>query len=402
MRSVSDTAAGEFAEIIMAGYSQMDNRLRAERTVEGMRTAQARGRWTHQAPIGYLNGPKGGPSLVPDPQRAPLIIRGFEMLGTGNRTLIDALRALRAQGLTTRRGRRVSVQTFHRVVRNGIYTGRLATSWGVDTAGDWDPLITEDLFDRVQMVLDGRRPSLATPARVRHRPEFPLKGHVRCERCGKPLTGESKRNGTLHYYRCRTPGCLSTVAKRKVEDAYEVLLDSVRLRPEYVRLFREITLQAHRERHASEGKERKRLEKRRDDLQAQKLNLGRELARGTLDAASYRELRDEIDRDLAEARVALTEATSREIDVEGILDFAEATIVEPVKTWRNLGPRQKRVLQAAFFPAGVTFDGKVCRTDLTASFLAELRQIQEGNTRLASPTGVEPVSGRPTHESVTR
>lgn len=46
---------------------------------------------------------------------------------------------------------------------------------------------------------------------------------------------------------------------------------------------------------------------------------------------------------------------------------------------------RQRLLQSSMFPAGVAFDGPVLRTPVTASFLEELRQIQEGKTDLASP-----------------
>ena len=53
--------------------------------------------------------------------------------------------------------------------------------------GDFEPLISEQLFYRVQAILSGRVPSTA-PRRRAH-PDFPLRGFVRCESCGRGLTG---------------------------------------------------------------------------------------------------------------------------------------------------------------------------------------------------------------------
>ena len=146
-------------------------------------------------------------------------------------------------------------------------------------------------------------------------------------------------------------------------------------------------LRTHADRHEAETGERKRLEKRRDDLAEQRKTIGRELARATLDSNSYREIREEIDRDLAEVRIALSETTSREVDVEGILAFAEELLLDPAKMWRQLPPAKRRVFQAAIFPEGITYDGKV-RTPLTAPFIAELRDPEALKTRLASPRGL--------------
>jgi DNA-directed RNA polymerase subunit N (RpoN/RPB10) len=52
--------------------------------------------------------------------------------------------------------------------------------------GEFEALVTERVFFRVQAILDGRY-EVAAP-RQRNDPDFPLRGYIRCETCGKPLT----------------------------------------------------------------------------------------------------------------------------------------------------------------------------------------------------------------------
>ena len=60
-------------------------------------------------------------------------------------------------GLRTRRGLVPSPQSFGQMVRNSIYVGRIESpDYGVSTRGDFEPLIDEPTFYRVQAVLDGR------------------------------------------------------------------------------------------------------------------------------------------------------------------------------------------------------------------------------------------------------
>ena len=54
------------------------------------------------------------------------------------------------------------------------------------------PLISEDLFYRVQSVLSGRVP-ITTPQQRAH-PDFPLRAFVRGESCGRGLTGSWSKN----------------------------------------------------------------------------------------------------------------------------------------------------------------------------------------------------------------
>jgi hypothetical protein len=158
--------------------------------------------------MGYLNAPKwSGKSLVPDPERAPLIARAFEDLATGRFTKQEVIARMTEAGLRTRRGLVLSPQSFGQMVRNSIYVGRVESpDYGVSTRGDFERLIDEATFYRVQAVLDGR--VVVAGPRPRNHPDFPLRGFVRCETCSRPLTGSwSKgRNGHYAYYHCQ-PQC---------------------------------------------------------------------------------------------------------------------------------------------------------------------------------------------------
>ncbi len=389
------TPWGQFAETIAAAQAKLDNDLRAMRTRDGMRAALERGRWIHQAPIGYSTGPRGGPSLLVDPDRAPHVARAFDLLAHGRCSQADVLKNLELEGLRTRAGRPVSGQTFQAMLRNPVYSGRIVNaSFGVEARGDWEALISQETFDRVQLVLGGRRPSAVKRPRLRIREEFPLKHFTKCGLCGTPLTAEVKE-GRHRYYRCRRRGCAtSTVAAHLVEDGFLAVLSAYRMRPEYFALFREILLREHENRHAHEIQERKRLERRRDELAEQRRNLGRELIRNTLGVVAFAELRDEVDRDLADIRIALKNASNREVDIESVLSFAERLLLDPAKMWRQLPDAKRRVFQSALFPEGVTWNeggSREVRSPLTASFLADLRDLGAPESGVVSPTGFEPV-----------
>jgi site-specific DNA recombinase len=101
-------------EGVLAAFAQFDNDCRSDRTSAGMKAALELGRWTFLAPIGYLNAPRAmGKSLMPDPERAPLVRRAFEEYATGRFTKEQLLKQTRAWGLTNRRGRPLSSHRHH-------------------------------------------------------------------------------------------------------------------------------------------------------------------------------------------------------------------------------------------------------------------------------------------------
>jgi hypothetical protein len=107
----------------------------------------------------------------------------------------EVLKHVTRQGLRTRRGRPVWSQKFGEILRNPLYMGLVsAPDYGIDgQRGDFAPLVSENVFYRVQAVLQGRAPAL-TP-HFRSRPDFPLRGFVRCHSCGRGLTA-SRRQAT--------------------------------------------------------------------------------------------------------------------------------------------------------------------------------------------------------------
>ena len=217
---IDDTSTGKLMEGVLAAFAQFDNDCRSDRTRAGMKAALELGRWVFLAPIGYLNAPRAmGKSLMPDPERAPLVRRAFEEYATGRFTKQQLLKQSRAWGLTNRRGRPLTSQAIGVLLRNQLYAGIVdVPEYGVRAKrSDFEPLISEDLFYRVQAVLSGRLPS-TTPQQRAH-PDFPLRGFVRCESCGRGLTG-SWSKGRSAYYHCR-PGCLAVnVTKAKLEGLF--------------------------------------------------------------------------------------------------------------------------------------------------------------------------------------
>jgi site-specific DNA recombinase len=156
---IDDSSSGKFIESMIAAVAQFDNDQRSERTVAGMKAASLEGRWTFPAPIGYCNVTTNGSCrLEQDPARAPLIRMAFELFASGRFDQEQVLRKVTAQGLRTRRGKKLSRQSFSALFRKPIYAGRISLScWGIDRTGNFAPIISEDVFLRVQEILAGRR-----------------------------------------------------------------------------------------------------------------------------------------------------------------------------------------------------------------------------------------------------
>jgi hypothetical protein len=111
-----------------------------------MRAALELGRWTFLALLGCLNAHRStGRSLIPDPERAPLVRRAFQDFATGRFTKDEIRKSVIALGLKTRRGKPVPSQTFDAMLRNRVYIGRIdVPDFGISRRGDFEPHVGED------------------------------------------------------------------------------------------------------------------------------------------------------------------------------------------------------------------------------------------------------------------
>jgi site-specific DNA recombinase len=166
-----------------------------EEVVKGLGQKAAEGKWPSCAPIGYHNT-RGPSAIEPDATEGPLVRHAFELAATGNYTLQTLRAELLSLGLRSRRAKRIlSKEEVRRILTNLIYTGDF--EWkGEEHKGKHEPLISRELFDRVQDVL-GKK---VRPRKRKH--DFAFTGLIRCVHCGGAVTAESKKGGRYTYYRC--------------------------------------------------------------------------------------------------------------------------------------------------------------------------------------------------------
>ncbi len=389
---IDDSSTGKLVETVLSAVAQFDNDQKADRTRAGMRHALELGRWTHQPPLGFIPGPKGGPSLLHDVGRVELVRQAFEEFAGGKYQQRELLLRLNRRGLKTRRGQPLSAQSLRAMLRNRRYAGWVeAPKWGISVLGDFEPIVTEALFDRVQAVLAGRG---GAPRRhSRDNPDYPLRRFVKCSACGRPLTGSGSTGHSRRYsyYHC-TCGAVR-VRTEVLEDAFRGLLARLQPRPEYMKLYNAVVLDVWKERRAEARKARAGLERRIADLRQREDRLEETfIQRREIDRQTYERQRDKLREQIMLAEVGREEATGEELDVEGILAFAQHVLANAARLWEEAPLDQRQRLQAALFPRGLSSDGSGFGTPVTCLAFSELLPSDGAQDGLASPTGFEPVS----------
>lgn len=367
---ITEDAHGRAMQNFMGTSNQFLVELNAEKIRDCMLARKRQGRWPHPAPIGYLNRKTDDGSrkwIEIDPERGPLLRGAFEAVARGE-GITEALAAVTRRGLRSKKGRQLRVQEFRDLLVNPFYVGRIrSVKYGFEVEGEHPALVEAATFARVGDRLAGRG---AQVPHVQVREEFPLRGFIRCEACGKPLTADLARgrHGKLYgYYRCWVPGCRAvTLAAGKVEQALVDDLNTRRLSPGAADLL-VATLQAVlAEEDAAAEKDRARgnqhlleLRRRRDRV------IDAYLHEGALDRPQYDEQMRRLNREIEETSAAYFEprkngpAGSR---TEQLLTFAKPMLTGPAALWLAGDAPARRQIQTLVYPQGLTLSKTALRT----------------------------------------
>ncbi len=205
----------------------------SEEVRKGMAEKAAQGIWPTKTPLGYRNvrSPDGHSAIEVDPERAPLIRQIFEWYATGRYSLQTVTKMAREHGLRHRSGTPVPKASIHRLLTNPLFTGDIIWD-GRRYKGRHEPLVSHELFERVQNVLNGK------PGKHRQtKRDFAFAGLLTCGHCGCSLTAEMKKSRYI-YYRCtgyRGKCGEPYVREEKLEEHFTHLLSLLKIDPEILK-----------------------------------------------------------------------------------------------------------------------------------------------------------------------
>jgi len=185
---------------------------------DGIKRVQRRkiadGIWPQQPPLGYQYDPQIR-GIVPDPRRAPLVRRAFELYASGGYTLARLRAAINALGFTNRPhrdgsgGGPLSVSQYQNMLTNPIYYGVMRFN-GELHQGKHLPLITKQLFDAAQEILACRsKPNAPGPIACMYR------GTFRCGECGASITSEIQKRPRVSAMHKKTPSVFPAVRSNR-------------------------------------------------------------------------------------------------------------------------------------------------------------------------------------------
>ena len=111
--------------------------------------------------------------------------------------------------------------------------------------------------------------------------------------------------------------------------------------------------------------------------------------------STYERQRDRLREEFTLAQIDHHAEATDELDVQGILAFAERVLPRASDLWVQASLDYKQRLQQLFFPEGIAFDGnRFNRTAVTAPLFNYLAPDQSAEENVVSRIGIEPITRR--------
>jgi site-specific DNA recombinase len=156
-----------------------------------------KGEWITKAPIGYLNITEDGKSdIIPDPAKAPLVARVFELYSSGNMSMKAVGKEMKKHGLANAAGKPLADSMIEHILKNPFYYGVMEKD-GKQYPHKYDQIISMNLFLKCQKVRESWNKK---PFQYAAKP-FAFRGLLTCDECGCIITPELAK-GKYVYYSC--------------------------------------------------------------------------------------------------------------------------------------------------------------------------------------------------------
>ncbi len=313
-----------------------DTRVLSTRVKEGMyrKTEDGYSMWGH-APTGYISEGQG--VRVPDPVMSSLISECFELYATEKYSLEDLCVIMNKKGLRSKFGKKMTTTRMGKLLGNQYYLG-LIHAKGKVYPGNHQPLVSKEVFDKVQAIKSGRGPI------KKKLNEYKFMGILFCGLCGKRLRSTTAKH-KYHYYYCRNKECPSKpIPEDLVEQWILAELEKFKFNQEQV------------DEMVKKAKESKKsmvlaMEQKRETIKLQieqtKSRLGKLVEReldGEIPQEIYTKKRDELNSTLKNLEGELLRISSANgVNVGHIVELSKL-LADPVYAYQKANWEQKRKL----------------------------------------------------------
>ncbi len=351
-------AQNKFMLMFYLTEPEVNNDVRAQATKEGLRRRIEKGGWVTHPPVGYVKARTADnlPTLDVGP-KSRFVREGFEMISKGI-SQKEVRKYFRANGCPH------SKNYVHRILTNRTYLGRVFLGEYKKEPARWvqglhEPIIDEDLFNRVQSIITGK--GQVGKKKTKHRPALPLRGHLECKQCKGIMTGTRSRGKCktvyYYYYICQK-GCKERFKADEANEAFASYLQRIAPKKAVVKLYQAVMEDLFSSKSGSSENRLRQVEQEMKTLKA-KLDRADDLyIDGKLSADRYEATMGRYRKELAALEDEASHLGDIDTNYQKYLKVGFDVATNLVKYYQQSNLEGKHRFMGCVFPHKVTYLGE--------------------------------------------
>lgn len=373
---------------IVSGFNQYENENRARNTANGMKRRFFEGYPISFPPLGYrlIKRPGEKSQAIRDEQWWPIIKNIWERTANEMLTLRAVVRELNKYKL-----RKFSKTAVHAILHNHFYYGLLQSRKYGTTQGRHEPMITKDLYYRVQAVLAGK--NTTSCPKTHFRQDFMLRGILICPECGRKLSScwsKGKRH-LFPYYLCsgRTHK-FKNIPRDLIENKFLELLKSLEPTKEYLELRVAIMLEKYEAQNKVILETKGMVQKAIDNLEGMLAVLKEKHLKKIYNDTDFLAMRDDLETKIMAKRSLLAEKSIDIDEIKLLTNWIKAFFAHLEKIFVAAPPEARQTLGCSIFPNGVIFENGNFRTPEIAGSFRLKEAFTASSFNSVTPSGFGP------------
>lgn len=346
-------------------HAYKENLERKEIIIPNMKSFLKKGFRFGSAPLGYDHfGPRVKREGFMSTKQRIIINKDGEILreawnwkASGLYSDVQIIAKLQARGID------ILQQKLSKIWRNPFYCGILVSKMlDEPIMGNWEPLISIELFKKVQDIIDDN------PCGYNHNPyedKRPLARVARCIICDGYLTGYEVKAKGIHYYKC--PRCVginvnanSTARSKRtgVNDVFKDFLTGYALEPSILPLLEMQLTKIFKQQNELAMLSYDRIVERKKTVQEQLKAIKIRHALNEIDKDTYQLTHDHLMEKLAQVEKELPSFNTTISNLDNLIKKSLEKAANLNKIWDSSGLEQRQNMCRILFPGGIFYDAK--------------------------------------------
>ena len=339
----------EHIEAILLIVADIDNATRRNKCYQGMVACINRGEWYSKPPCGYTSKKVDRQHIISVNEDGRILKNAWEwIVNEPHITQAKIIERLKARGLT------MTKQHLSTCLRNPFYCGRLEHKYlnGRTIKGKQEPLISEALFDKVQLILNGNNNNSYEIAA--ETPRFPLKGHIYYN--GHLMTGYTVKKKNIDYYKYSGTGGAVNVSAKEMHSKYIELLSQFKLQEELIPILSEVLKMKFAEKENTQAIDITNIKKCISTLTTEIKKVKKNHALSKIEDDVYYEVIADLEAERREAECELERASVNLSNLTQYIDDTISIACNLSSYWSKKNFDICQNIQKLVFPKGVKWD----------------------------------------------